>query len=192
MKRRAQILFLALLSLITLLTLSTLVYDREKLTLSSMLDSESSRVRQVLQTSQTKRANNTYLDHGIDVAAVGSLHDMPILEDFDSKQQSTDKISASQPIKAPHNITVSMIERCDVDGDPLCERFLSESDKASFEHCKSAQMNGKHRSSPPGPCRFLNGEGKRGPVALVSLPGSGNTWVRGLLEQATGICTGEL
>lgn len=26
-------------------------------------------------------------------------------------------------------------------------------------------------------------------VALVSLPGSGNTWVRGLLEQATGVCT---
>ena len=27
-------------------------------------------------------------------------------------------------------------------------------------------------------------------VALVSFPGSGNTWVRGLLEQATGVCTG--
>lgn len=29
-------------------------------------------------------------------------------------------------------------------------------------------------------------------VALVSLPGSGNTWARGLLEQATGFCTGSL
>ena len=29
-------------------------------------------------------------------------------------------------------------------------------------------------------------------VALVSLPGSGNTWVRGLLEQATGYCTGSM
>ena len=29
-------------------------------------------------------------------------------------------------------------------------------------------------------------------VALVSLPGSGNTWVRGLLERATGICTGSM
>ena len=27
-------------------------------------------------------------------------------------------------------------------------------------------------------------------VALVSFPGSGNTWVRGLLQQATGVCTG--
>lgn len=34
---------------------------------------------------------------------------------------------------------------------------------------------------------------KAGPlVALVSLPGSGNTWVRGLLEEATGYCTGSM
>ena len=31
---------------------------------------------------------------------------------------------------------------------------------------------------------------KRAAVALASHPGSGNTWVRGLLEKATGICTG--
>jgi hypothetical protein len=29
-------------------------------------------------------------------------------------------------------------------------------------------------------------------IALVSLPGSGNTWVRGLLEEATGYCTGSM
>ncbi len=27
---------------------------------------------------------------------------------------------------------------------------------------------------------------------LASSPGSGNAWVRGLLEQATGICTGSI
>ena len=37
----------------------------------------------------------------------------------------------------------------------------------------------------------MSGQG-RAAVALVSFPGSGNTWVRGLLESATGICTGEL
>ena len=37
----------------------------------------------------------------------------------------------------------------------------------------------------------MNGTG-RAAVALVSFPGSGNTWVRGLLEQASGICTGKL
>ena len=41
-----------------------------------------------------------------------------------------------------------------------------------------------------GPCHFMNGTG-RSTVALVSFPGSGNTWVRGLLETATGVCTGE-
>ena len=42
---------------------------------------------------------------------------------------------------------------------------------------------------PSGECRFMNGSG-RNPVGLVSFPGSGNTWVRGLLQKATGICTG--
>ena len=42
-----------------------------------------------------------------------------------------------------------------------------------------------------GSCHFMNGTG-RSAVALVSFPGSGNTWVRGLLETATGVCTGEL
>ena len=28
-------------------------------------------------------------------------------------------------------------------------------------------------------------------MALASFPGSGNTRVRGLLEKATGVCTGE-
>ena len=37
----------------------------------------------------------------------------------------------------------------------------------------------------------MNGDGKP-VVALVSLPGSGNTWVRGLLQKATGVCTGSI
>lgn len=40
-------------------------------------------------------------------------------------------------------------------------------------------------------CRFMNETG-RAPVGLVSFPGSGNTWVRGLLEQVTGYCTGSV
>ena len=42
-----------------------------------------------------------------------------------------------------------------------------------------------------GQCCFMDGS-KRAAVALVSAPGSGNTWVRGLLEKATGVCTGKL
>ena len=40
-------------------------------------------------------------------------------------------------------------------------------------------------------CNFMNGS-DRLPVALASTSGSGNTWIRGLLEKATGICTGFL
>ena len=42
-----------------------------------------------------------------------------------------------------------------------------------------------------GTCHFMNGRGRL-PVALASFPGSGNTWVRGLIEKVTGICTGEM
>ena len=42
-----------------------------------------------------------------------------------------------------------------------------------------------------GPCHFINGT-RRAAVALASFPGSGNTWVRGLLEKTTGVCTGKL
>ena len=45
------------------------------------------------------------------------------------------------------------------------------------------------KSLKQGECHFMDGR-ERAPVALVSFPGSGNTWLRGLLEQATGICTG--
>ena len=40
-------------------------------------------------------------------------------------------------------------------------------------------------------CRFVKSNG-RVPVALVSVPGSGNTWVRGMLEKVTGVCTGSI
>ena len=40
-----------------------------------------------------------------------------------------------------------------------------------------------------GSCSFINGE-HRLPIALASTEGSGNTWIRGLLEKVTGICTG--
>ena len=40
-------------------------------------------------------------------------------------------------------------------------------------------------------CNFID-KSNRKPVALASTEGSGNTWLRGLLEKATGICTGFL
>ena len=41
-------------------------------------------------------------------------------------------------------------------------------------------------------CHLANSTQMYSRVALVSLPGSGNTWVRGLLERTTDICTGAM
>lgn len=74
----------------------------------------------------------------------------------------------------------------------LCVEYLSSVEKDFFEHCvKKTQA----KEIDIGPiqtnvsCRFLNGT-FRHPVALASFPGSGNTWMRGLLQKVTGICTG--
>ncbi len=49
--------------------------------------------------------------------------------------------------------------------------------------------NFKGKNHAFGECHFMNGS-SRSAVALASFPGSGNTWARGLLERATGVCTG--
>ena len=72
----------------------------------------------------------------------------------------------------------------------MCSEYLSSADKAAFQLCiNKVKSNLKHATPQNGSCHFMDGS-HRQPVALVSLPGSGNTWVRGLLETATNICTG--
>lgn len=74
--------------------------------------------------------------------------------------------------------------------DHLCTQYLNELDVAMFRRCtRHLQKRGQNLINN-GTCRFIDGTSHR-KVALVSFPGSGNTWVRGLLEKATGICTGE-
>ena len=69
--------------------------------------------------------------------------------------------------------------------DELCTQFLEPADLSDFHNCPRHMKKGYRN----GTCRFLNGSSRR-VVALASFPGSGNTWVRGLLEKAAGICTG--
>lgn len=70
--------------------------------------------------------------------------------------------------------------------DPLCYEYLSHEDRKHFAYClKRSAVRAETISS----CHFINGSG-RAPIALASFPGSGNTWVRGLLQRATGVCTG--
>ena len=75
-----------------------------------------------------------------------------------------------------------------------CSEFLTKKEKLAIRSC--AREVYRHmdpldikKKLKANNCRFLDGR-SRLPVALVSAEGSGNTWIRGLLEKATGICTG--
>ena len=83
---------------------------------------------------------------------------------------------------------ISSVEK-DYCAEPHCQEYLSDFDRASVKWCSKKAFKNE-TSTVKGDCEFMRGEG-RAPVALTSLPGSGNTWIRGLLEKATGICTGE-
>ena len=74
--------------------------------------------------------------------------------------------------------------------DDICSGYLSADDKSRYDSCIDS-VKGTNITLPTSKCKFINGAG-RDPVALVSLPGSGNTWVRGLLEHMTGVCTGAI
>ena len=74
--------------------------------------------------------------------------------------------------------------------DPLCSEFLSAMDKDHYQQCVQSVKNATFGPPALGSCHFMNGSNWV-PVALASFEGSGNTWVRGLLEQVTGICTGK-
>lgn len=86
-------------------------------------------------------------------------------------------------------ITPEMISTCGEE-DLMCKKYLLPvTDLEYYKNCLGKVKESNYTVSPTPSCRLMNGA-RRGAVALVSLPGSGNTWVRGLLEQATGICTG--
>ena len=72
-------------------------------------------------------------------------------------------------------------------GDGVCVQYLAPLERRDYNSCTVRSAPLQQQS----PCRFMNGS-ERKPVALASFPGSGNTWVRGLLQLTTGICTGSL
>lgn len=71
-----------------------------------------------------------------------------------------------------------------------CKEYLSGRELAALKQCMNEVKRKRYEEMiRDGDCSFIDGK-RRLPVALVSTEGSGNTWVRGLLEKATGICTG--
>ena len=101
---------------------------------------------------------------------------------YDIAEQSRKKVARED------DITLLKEAECN---DSICSEYLSPKEKESFRWCvnKTSEMKEKYGPIVPGSCRFMNGSGRH-PVALASSPGSGNTWVRGLLEKVTGICSG--
>ena len=92
--------------------------------------------------------------------------------------------------RKPHvsqNNSLSSLSTCT---ESNCLEFLSTVEKLVVKRCEEKT----HRERigvkiEQGTCKFLP-YSHRGAVALASPEGSGNTWLRGLLEKATGICTG--
>lgn len=78
--------------------------------------------------------------------------------------------------------------------DKICTEHLSEVEQDQFTMCIERTVAKENKIGQILPnvnatCCFQNGT-YRHPVALASFPGSGNTWLRGLLQKTTGICTG--
>ena len=94
-----------------------------------------------------------------------------------------DKVRVGQPMEAP--VKVACMKKISPKKTKLC---LIEVQLQICCDMLCRSVSG-YANSKPGPCHFINGS-RRAPVALASFPGSGNTWVRGLLEMATGVCTG--
>lgn len=77
--------------------------------------------------------------------------------------------------------------------DERCTVLLSAASYQDYQTCEATAYHETRikDSDIPHSCAFRDGRGLD-PVGLVSVQGSGNTWVRGLLEKATGICTGAI
>ena len=69
--------------------------------------------------------------------------------------------------------------------DTKCSNHLSTSDGLAYERCSEG-------SQPSETDCVLLKDANRSAISLSSFPGSGNTWVRGLLQKATGYCTGAI
>ena len=72
-----------------------------------------------------------------------------------------------------------------------CRELLSNMERRKLKECENSVRSHEHIHGAinANDCKFLPPLGRH-PIALVSARGSGNTWTRGLLEKATGICTG--
>ena len=118
-----------------------------------------------------------------------SKTDTQVAMQANTKQRRLDRATSTVPVivatlKEPtFAVSKSLNLECN---DSVCSEYLTPRELVVFNRCNK-RIEGFQANV--GPCHFLNITGRQ-PIALASFPGSGNTWVRGLLEKTTGICTG--
>ena len=77
----------------------------------------------------------------------------------------------------------------DVKNDWSSAKYLAKRDKMRLNQCETKFKNMVDEPLVKSHCHFRNRTNQIA-VALASFPGSGNTWVRCLVEKITGVCTG--
>ena len=75
-----------------------------------------------------------------------------------------------------------------------CKEYLTIPELSALKTCQRESARARRTADikvhiKENNCSFID-KSSRKPVALVSTEGSGNTWLRGLLEKTTGICSG--
>ena len=93
--------------------------------------------------------------------------------------------------KAPEKLYAAMADPSPGCQEAHCTEYLTAAEKKAMKGC-GVEAKKSYHTPDDSLCNFMDGSRGRLPVALISPPGSGNTWVRGLLERASGICTGSV
>ena len=137
------------------------------------------RVKQSTSPSAEKNLSR-YFNHNKEF-----IHRHVLLQDTENGTYST-----SFRLIPDHQRAISHGHLCP-DPASMCTEFLPSQEKQLFKSCTA--RSGKWRNYGKGysycHCQFMNTT-SHNRVAILSLPGSGNTWLRGLLEKASGVCTG--
>ena len=111
-------------------------------------------------------------------------------EQYAAATESVAVRNLSPTEKAPEKLYAAMADPPPGCQEAHCMEYLTASDKKAMKRCDDEVRKRYKRTPDDGSCNFMDGSRGRLPVALVSIQGSGNTWVRGLLERASGLCTG--
>jgi hypothetical protein len=140
----------------------------------------------------------TSLDPSSESSAVSTSHMDPTLSSV-TKSVLTDgtiqnnRLHSASSIAPQWSVTLAT-QKSSYEQPPCklsnCVDLLTLSEQILLKNCEKKAVQYTGHQLPHSTCRFMRGGISQCPVALNSQEGSGNSWLRGLLEKATGICTG--